>query len=216
MWNEQIAKRGANEVASCLCDFFSKLVSKGISEINLWSDNCGGQNRNRIVYYMYLLAANIFKIKICHRVLEKGHTQNEGDSVHALIEKMARGREVYYTLFTNSNDTSLNENVYKILKSMLHPKLPKEKTYKEIEETLKLRFQVRTSHYRKRILFDNLKQDDEENVSKWYACIKEAAAECNFSQGVEERVKDKFVTGLKPGLLQDRLCEEPVSVCKKH
>ncbi|KAL4719252.1 hypothetical protein ACJJTC_018955 [Scirpophaga incertulas] len=95
MWDEQIAKRGANEVASCLYDFFSKLVSKGISEVNLWSDNCGGQNRNRIVYYMYLLAANIFKIKICHRFLEKGYTQNEGDSVHALIEKTARGREIY-------------------------------------------------------------------------------------------------------------------------
>ncbi|CAG9793362.1 unnamed protein product [Diatraea saccharalis] len=80
MWDETIAKRGANEVASCLYNFISKLVSKGISEFHLWSDNCGGQNRNRIVYYMYLLASQNFNIKICHRFMEKGHTQNEGDS----------------------------------------------------------------------------------------------------------------------------------------
>lgn len=79
----------------CLYDFLNKLASKGVNEVNLWSDNCGGQNRNRIVYYMYLLAAKMFKMKISHHFMEKGHTQNEGNSVHALIEKTARGREVY-------------------------------------------------------------------------------------------------------------------------
>lgn len=44
---------------------------------------------------MYVLAAKMFKMKIRHHFMEKGHTQNEGDSVHALIEKTARGREVY-------------------------------------------------------------------------------------------------------------------------
>lgn len=29
MWDEQIAEREANEVASCLYDFLSKLASKG-------------------------------------------------------------------------------------------------------------------------------------------------------------------------------------------
>lgn len=95
MWDETVAKRGPNEVASCIYDFMSKLVSKGAAEINFWSDNCGGQNRNRIVFYMYLLAANHFKIKIYHRFMEKGHTQNEGDSVHALIERTAKGKEIY-------------------------------------------------------------------------------------------------------------------------
>lgn len=95
MWDEQIAKRGANEVASCLYDFLSKLALKGVTEIYLWSDNCGGQNRNRIVFYMYLVAAINLNIKICHRFMEKGHTQNEGDSVHALIEKTAKGKDIY-------------------------------------------------------------------------------------------------------------------------
>lgn len=116
-WDEQTAKRGSNEVASCLYDFFFKLSSKGISEVNLWSDNCGGQNRNRIVYYMYLLAAKKYQIKICHRFLEKGHTQNEGDSVHALIEKTARGREIYspdewYSLVRWAK---INDKPYKVL-----------------------------------------------------------------------------------------------------
>lgn len=51
---------------------------------------------------------------------------------------------------------SLSENVYKILKHTVHPSLPKNKTYKEKEEALRLRFQKRTSHFRKRILIYNL------------------------------------------------------------
>lgn len=34
-------------------------------------------------------------MKFSHHFMEKGHTQNEGDSVHGLIEKTERGREVY-------------------------------------------------------------------------------------------------------------------------
>lgn len=32
---------------------------------------------------------------ITHRFLERGHTQNEGDSVHALIEKQSKGKMIY-------------------------------------------------------------------------------------------------------------------------
>ncbi|XP_060806098.1 uncharacterized protein LOC132902987 [Amyelois transitella] len=97
MWDKRTAKRGPNEVASCLYDFMSKLTSKGVTEIYLWSDIAGGQNRNRIVFYMFLLAASKQNVKICHRFMEKGHTQNEGDSVHALIERSAKGKEIYST-----------------------------------------------------------------------------------------------------------------------
>lgn len=60
-----------------------------------WSDNCVGQNRNRIVYAMYMQAAIMFQVTIHHCFLEVGHTQNEGDSVHALIEKSAKNELIY-------------------------------------------------------------------------------------------------------------------------
>ncbi|CAH2092579.1 unnamed protein product [Euphydryas editha] len=95
LWHESTAKRGANEVASCVYDFIKDQSSKGVQTINLYSDNCGGQNRNRIVFMMYLIAAKKFNVNISHKFLEKGHTQNENDSIHALIERSSKNKEIY-------------------------------------------------------------------------------------------------------------------------
>lgn len=95
MWHEGTAKRGANEVSSCLYDFIKVNAEKGVKEFKFWSDNCAGQNRNRIVFALYLLVSKEFGVTITHRFMEKGHTQNEGDSVHALIERESERRIIY-------------------------------------------------------------------------------------------------------------------------
>lgn len=95
LWSENDAKKGSNEVASCLLNYIDKKVSTGVKDFFLWSDNCGGQNRNKHVFSMYLYASSKYNINIKHSFLEVGHTQNEGDSVHATIEKHARGRKIF-------------------------------------------------------------------------------------------------------------------------
>lgn len=106
---------------------------------------------------------------------------------------------------------SLHEDVYKILKNMCHPKMPKELSYEELQNLLKLRFEKRISHFRKRIQFEKLQQLEGESIAKWYARVREFAAGCNFTNTLEERVKDKFVTSLRPGPIQEKLCEQDVS-----
>lgn len=96
VWHEEIAKRGSNEIASCLWNFLELQKSKGIETVILYSDNCGGQNRNHVVFSMFVYAATKFQIKITHRFLEKGHTQNEGDSMHAVIENAKKRQSVIY------------------------------------------------------------------------------------------------------------------------
>lgn len=71
------------------------MVEKGIKEFCFYSDNCAGQNRNRFIFAMWEYAAFTFKVKITHRFLEKGHTQNEGDSMHACIENAHKGKLIY-------------------------------------------------------------------------------------------------------------------------
>lgn len=44
---------------------------------------------------MYLYASDRFKVNVSHRFLEKGHTQNKVDSVHALIERTAKNKQIY-------------------------------------------------------------------------------------------------------------------------
>nr|CAH7751113.1 unnamed protein product [Callosobruchus chinensis] len=96
VWHEQIAKRGSNEIASCLWKFLENQKNKGIKTVILYSDNCGGQNRNHIIFSMFAYAAVQFQLVITHRFLEKGHTQNEGDSMHAVIENAKKRQSVLY------------------------------------------------------------------------------------------------------------------------
>ena len=48
-----------------------------------------------IVLAALLKIAAKLKARIIHRFLEKGHTQNEGDSVHARIERFTRNDEIF-------------------------------------------------------------------------------------------------------------------------
>lgn len=95
LWNEQIAMKGSNEIASCVYDITKLKTKEGCDDFKFWSDNCTGQNRNRIMFFMYLYAAKQLSINIKHTFLEKGHTQNEGDSIHATIEKASRHKNIY-------------------------------------------------------------------------------------------------------------------------
>ncbi|KAL4720988.1 hypothetical protein ACJJTC_014342 [Scirpophaga incertulas] len=95
VWDETIAKKGATEVATCVYNYIKEYSQKGFENFNFFSDNCGGQNRNRIVFLSYLQAAKDFNVTIIHTFLERGHTHNEGDSVHALIERFAKNKTIY-------------------------------------------------------------------------------------------------------------------------
>lgn len=73
-------------------EIFKTKNHKGSEKVILYSDNCGGQNRNRFIFSMFAFAATHFQIEIIHRFLEEGHTQNEGDSMHAVIENAKKRR----------------------------------------------------------------------------------------------------------------------------
>lgn len=95
MWPEVNGKHGACEVCSCLLKFIEDKVHNGAKEFRFWSDNCAGQNRNRIVFSFFTYAARKFGVTITHRFLERGHTQNEADSVHALIERTVQNKLIF-------------------------------------------------------------------------------------------------------------------------
>ncbi|CAG9769804.1 unnamed protein product [Ceutorhynchus assimilis] len=97
VWNESIARRGPNEISSCLLNFIKKQTGNGVKKIVFYSDNCGGQNRNRFVFSMFAHASKTIKVQILHRFLERGHTQNEGDSMHATIESAKKRQSNIFT-----------------------------------------------------------------------------------------------------------------------
>lgn len=92
LWHEGEANRGADEIGSCVLNFIDKVMENyagsGI-EFVFYSDNCCGQQKNKFIFSMYIFTLmKHSKIKsITHKYLITGHTQNEGDSVHSVIEK---------------------------------------------------------------------------------------------------------------------------------
>ena len=87
LWNESVANRGSNEIASCVLKFLETIFSNGIKSVALYSDNCSGQNRNRYFLCMLWYAMKRFAFtRIEHKFLERGHTFNDNDWMHSTIE----------------------------------------------------------------------------------------------------------------------------------
>lgn len=94
LWHETEAKRGSCEISTCLNMHNREMGDK--DEIIYYSDSCTGQQRNLQFCIMCLLCVTNFPIKvITHNYFERGHSQMEGDSVHAAIENSTKRLEIY-------------------------------------------------------------------------------------------------------------------------
>ena len=96
-WTEAEANRGANDIATCVVKFL-KLVDEGgkYDKVILYSDTCGGQNRNRhlitaILSFLYT-SKNIIKVE--QKFFESGHSHMECDSMHSCIEEAFASKEI--------------------------------------------------------------------------------------------------------------------------
>lgn len=102
IWYESIAKRGANEISSCIYHYLNNL-SKEVSHIVMYSDCCPGQNKNGINMAMclyFLEIQNTIKT-IDHKFMVPGHSRMECDSDHARIEK---ARKKYPSTINHPHD----------------------------------------------------------------------------------------------------------------
>lgn len=97
LWNESVAKRGSDEIASCLLKYFETLDIRG-EILYAVSDNCGGQNKNWtiVALWLHLLAQKRFS-KIIHVFPEVGHTMLPSDRDFARVEKAARKQTAVYS-----------------------------------------------------------------------------------------------------------------------
>ncbi|VEN64043.1 unnamed protein product [Callosobruchus maculatus] len=90
IWHEGHGNRGANEIGSCLWHYLVDLNENKSEKIDIifYSDNCAGQNKNKFIFALYIYAVlSLENINsITHKFLITGHTQNEGDHVHSVIE----------------------------------------------------------------------------------------------------------------------------------
>ncbi|GBM78390.1 hypothetical protein AVEN_79109-1 [Araneus ventricosus] len=98
MWNEDVATRGSNKVASSLLSLleFNEILW---SEDNLiiQSDSCSGQNKNSTILFLsqYLILKGYFKV-IGHKFPEVGHSYPDSDRDFGRNEKNLRKHETIF------------------------------------------------------------------------------------------------------------------------
>lgn len=97
MWDESTAKRGSEEISSCLLKYIACMNIKS-ERLAIFSDNCGGQNKiyNLVGLYNYLISTKVFK-EIEHYYLIAGHTFLPSDRDFAKIEKFQKRHPIVYT-----------------------------------------------------------------------------------------------------------------------
>lgn len=91
IWNESIASRGGQEVASCLLKHLKSHIPENTKHVILWSDSCGGQNRNikvTLLMKKFLSESQIDVIE--QKFFVSGHSYNSCDRCFSLIEKNKR------------------------------------------------------------------------------------------------------------------------------
>lgn len=89
VWYESIAKRGGNDIGSCIFHYLSNLPPE-VKHVVMYSDCCPGQNKNSIFIAMCLafLEQETTNIEIIdHKFMVSGHSRMECDADHARIEK---------------------------------------------------------------------------------------------------------------------------------
>ncbi|XP_062555461.1 uncharacterized protein LOC134220417 [Armigeres subalbatus] len=91
LWDESKARRGSQEIGSCLLKDLQGL-NENVQEMIYYSDRCSGQNHNIIIctLFLYFIETCIKqgrKLTIQHKFMVPGHSHMEVDSAHGSIEK---------------------------------------------------------------------------------------------------------------------------------
>ncbi|XP_030761220.1 uncharacterized protein LOC115886267 [Sitophilus oryzae] len=88
VWSENVASRGAQEIGSCILRHLRTSIPEDVQFVKLYSDCCGGQNRNIKLSLMlkHFLASSDLKL-IEHNFFLSGHSYNSCDRNFGLIER---------------------------------------------------------------------------------------------------------------------------------
>lgn len=97
VWTEANGKKGSAEIGTILAHYLRECIPENVTEVSLFSDTCGGQNRNQFIAALLLWVVNHKEnLQIIeHKFLESGHSYMEVDSMHSSIESAKKHRDVY-------------------------------------------------------------------------------------------------------------------------
>ena len=104
--------------------------------------------------------------------------------------------------------TVMGVRTYSLLKDLITPNKPSEKTYKEIIDTISQHLHPKPSFITERFKFSRRNQLDHETVSEYLVQLKQLSKYCEFGDKLPDYLRDRLVAGLKDPQIQKRLLGE--------
>lgn len=95
MWSENVASRGANEIGSCLMKHMQRFLPENAETIILYSDSCGGQNRNiKMTLLLKKMLTSLVNVStITQKFFISGHSYNSCDRCFGMIDKQRKATQ---------------------------------------------------------------------------------------------------------------------------
>ncbi|KAJ8954893.1 hypothetical protein NQ318_016832 [Aromia moschata] len=104
---------------------------------------------------------------------------------------------------------ALDEEAYKLIYNLSLPRLPEEKTYKELTEIFNKHYKVVETPFVARAKFFAAFKNHHESVNEWAARIRSLALNCEFQENViDMMLRDRFIVGFEKGQVQAKLLKE--------
>ena len=104
--------------------------------------------------------------------------------------------------------TVVGPKVYMLLRGLLAPALPKEKSYAYLEKALMDHYEPKPLVIAERLDFYKRGQAVGESLADYQAELRRLARTCEFGSFLNEALRDRFVVGMKSESIQKRLLTE--------
>ena len=104
---------------------------------------------------------------------------------------------------------------YKLIRSLVAPQKPTDKTYAELVAVLKTHYNPPPAIAVQRFKFNSRMRQPNENVVTYVSELRQLATKCNFGDNLDEMLRDRIVCGVNDARIQRRLLAETDLTFKK-
>lgn len=99
VYHEGIARKGPNEVASFIMDFINDNIPGSVKHLHIFSDSCGGQNRNHTIVRFLMALVQTGRFETINQYFpQRGHSFLPNDRNFAAIKRVVRRYDRVYSL----------------------------------------------------------------------------------------------------------------------
>lgn len=110
---------------------------------------------------------------------------------------------------------SVGAKTYKLIRSLVAPEDPKEKTYEDLAKLVQVHYKPKPSVIVERFKFNTRRQQPGETISMFLAELRRLSENCEFGATLEEMLRDRIVCGASDNKIQRRLLAEPKLTLKR-